>query len=146
MGRIQIFWAFDRQLRIFSVQGQVEVHSVSSLAKATQTCRKSALHMWDFTDGALDFGSQEGNRKLCSGLRWTDPNPSIRTALVCPNELDHGLFRLVHAFAPFNHYPRQLRAFRCLRAANRWLGVCKLCRSMPLSSPPNLRCFQQCTR
>ena len=141
MGTIQLSWAFGRALRIYSVHGEVDAHLLSSWASMTPSSGTGSLHLWDFTCGALRFGPDEGGRELQHGRGGSEAMSIIRTALVCPNELDYGLFRLVHACAPPGHYPRRFRAFRCMRAANRWLGSCRLCRDI---TPPDLKCVHQC--
>jgi hypothetical protein len=106
----------------------------------------STMHMWDFTHGALCFASDEAARQLHNRPTASTHAASwIQTALVCPNELDHGLFRVVSTFGHIGKYPRQIRAFRCIRAAQRWLGACRLCHTRhPERS--RLQCAPRCTR
>lgn len=146
MPAINTFLAFYQTLSIHQVLGEVRVQLLGSRLAHILAFSTSPLHLWDFTHGSLAFEPNEGDRMLGPEFSGLSPAPAgKRTALVCPKELDHGLFRLVHAFAPAGHYPRQVRAFRSMRAAQRWLGTCSLCRNMH-TVQPELGCLQQCSR
>ena len=139
MGTIHSSWALDRAQSIFQVIGEVEAHSVLSRLRQAHAAHTSAMHLWDFTHGAVRYDpaedghcGQEAFSRLHGGL-------GMHTALVCPNELDHGLLRIVRHFGQRGLYPRRLRAFRCMRAAQRWLGACTLCLAKSAPSP-ELRC------
>lgn len=143
---INTILAFHQTLCIHQVLGEVRAQVLESRLAHSLAFSPSPLHLWDFTHGFLAYESNEGGRLLCAEFSGHYPAPTGKqTALVCPNELDHGLFRLVHAFSPAGHYPRQVRAFRCIRAAQRWLGTCTLCRRM-YTIQPELGCFRQCSR
>lgn len=146
MIHIHTYYAFNQALSIFRVQGQVDARTLLSFARQVQSANSmSTMHMWDFTHGALCFAQDEGGRLLHNRPASAQEIACIQTALVCPNELDHGLFRMVSTFGQLWRFPRQIRAFRCMRAAQRWLGACRLCHTRhPERS--NLECASRCTR
>ncbi len=145
MPAINTIVAFHQTLRIHQVLGEVEAQVLESRLAHIRALSPSPLQLWDFTHGSLAYAPNEGGRLLSPENLSHRPAAGKRTALVCPNELDHGLFRLIHAFGPAGQYPRQVRAFRCMRAAQRWLGTCSLCRNMH-TVQPELGCLQQCSR
>jgi hypothetical protein len=146
MPAINTILAFYQTLSIHQVLGEVKAQALEARLAHSLAFSTSPLHLWDFTHGSLAFELDEGGRLLCTDRSGPlAATAGKRTALVCPNELDHGLFRLVHAFAPAGHYPRQIRAFRSMRAAQRWLGTCTLCRRTQ-TIDPELACSRQCGR
>jgi len=147
MTAIHTLQAFDQALCVFRISGPIEAQTLLSLAWQAQSAHPfSPMHMWDFTHAALRFEDNEYDRVLSTQQPVSETGTGcIQTALVCPNELDHGLFRLVHTFCHIGRYPRQIRAFRCMRAAQRWLGACTLCKTMQAQSP-DLKCAQTCSR
>jgi hypothetical protein len=85
--------------------------------------------LWDFSRGSVAFRNDEAGRSIQPGRQGEPSGASTaRTALVCPNELDHGLFRILHVFSALQSYPRELRVFRRKKPAWRWLEVCRWCR------------------
>ncbi|MFO7803177.1 MAG: hypothetical protein R6V55_12865 [Desulfovermiculus sp.] len=148
MTAIHTLQAFDQTLCIFRISGPIKAQTLLSLARQAQSAHPSSpMHMWDFTHGALRFEDNEYDRVLSTTHQPVSETRTggIQTALVCPNELDHGLFRLVHTFSLIGRYPRQIRAFRCMRAAQRWLGACTLCKRMKAQGP-ELKCARTCSQ
>ena len=145
MGNINTVYAFDQALCIFQVTGEVHPEDLMQRMHPVESANRSFMHMWDFSRGALAFQLNEGARFLHQEAKAHPPGPSLRTALVCPNELDHGLFRILQIFGRTKRFPQDVRLFRQMRAAQRWLGACSLCPPGP-ADKPGLSCVGQCTR
>jgi hypothetical protein len=146
MAPIHTLHAFDQSVRIFRITGLIDAHALLSMAWSAQKTPQSSIHLWDFTHGSVRFGTAEGGRSLFSTPAVPlSGGTGIQTALVCPNELDHGLVRIAHVFAHIGSYPRDFRVFRCIRAAQRWLGACRICLRLH-ATKPDLMCAPSCTR
>ena len=139
---------FDNRLRVLIINGEVTEDEILECLPHPDQPGAHDLTLWDFTSGALGFTPDESGGlfvpEMCSGSRNAFPG---KTGLVCPNELDHGVFRLLRVFAPRLQYPDQVRPFRNMRAARRWLGACKLCvQQIPSEKVRSKPCIQHCTR
>ena len=139
---------FDNRLRVLIINGEVTEDEILECLPHPDQPGAPDLTLWDFTSGALGFTPDESGGlfvpEMCSGSRNAFPG---KTGLVCPNELDHGVFRLLRVFAPRLQYPDQVRPFRNMRAARRWLGACKLCvQQIPSEEVRSKPCNKLCTR
>ena len=139
---------FDSRLRVLVISGEVTEAEILEWLPHIGQPGSSLLTLWDFTSGALGFRPDESG-----GLSCLHPPPDIRrvktsrTALVCPNELDHGLFRLLRVFTPQLKFPEEVRLFRNMRAARRWLGACQLCvQQVPIEEVLAKPCVRSCSR
>jgi len=139
---------FNRRLRVLTVSGEITEAEILERLHPAGLVDTSVLSIWDFSSGSLGFGPNEaGGLGGFQAFAADVFGRRSKTALVCPNELDHGLLRLLRVFASRLHYPREIRTFRSMKAARQWLGACRLCvqhHSMEevLSQP----CIRHCTR
>ncbi len=118
---------FDRRLRVLIVSGGVGAADIEQHLQA-RPLEPPIPTFWDFAFGSLNFDPDElGGLPIPRIAAPVHAGDQPRTALFCPNELDHGLLRILRVFAQTLHYPEQIRLFRNRRAARRWIGACAIC-------------------
>jgi hypothetical protein len=119
---ISISYDRARDLTVFTAAGEL-----------TYAEQLAALH--DFYDGnptanvLWDFRSIEGNRISTDELnkiivfikKRENKRPHGKTALVSTSDLDFGMSRVSQAYADIHELPWQLRAFRSMDEALKWL-------------------------
>lgn len=134
--------AFNNCLRIVTVSGTISVQDIRKHIHDPESSEEIRLCLWNFQSGALKFECQES-----WGLPRTGQPPVARgqlpakTALFCPNELDHGLFRILREFVFFLQFPAQVRVFRNFQAARRWLELCRHCLHGLSAQNAQAQCF-----
>lgn len=145
MGKIIKQYELEESLCLFTVLGQVTSEDILHRIKVPSIRDLDKIVLWDFTEGNMSFYP---NRGLPSRENYFPRNQkNERTALVCPKELDYGLAKILKVFSEVYHFPLEIRVFRNMKAASRWLGVCKLCFEQQLKSKvSNLPCLQNCSR
>jgi hypothetical protein len=148
MSQILTSHEFNRRLRVLTVSGEITEAEILNRVQPPAFVESSVLTLWDFSSGSLCFGPNEaGGLEGFQDFAAEVLGRRSKTALVCPNELDHGLFRLLRVFASRLHYPREIRTFRNMKAARRWLGACRLCvQQISLEEALAKPCLRTCSR
>lgn len=129
MANINTTHELQRRLRVLTIRGAISAADIEQCLQAGHL-ESSILTIWDFASGSLRFDPDEAGGLSIRPAAVSGPRQTrhpVRTALFCPNELDHGLLRILRVFARTLHYPEQIRLFRNKRAARRWIGACAIC-------------------
>jgi len=114
---------------ILSIEGEIPAEAIQDAVRGHLASATAKCLLLDFSQGAVAFRNDEGGRSIQrSNQGGSSGRTTPKTALVCPNELDYGLFRILQVFSPMQSYPHALRVFRQAKPAWRWLEVCRWCR------------------
>lgn len=129
MKRIRVSTRLNELVWILSIEGEVAAEAIQAAVRGHLASATAKCLLLDFSKGAVAFRNDEGGRSIQpSHQGGSSGRPAPKTALVCPNELDYGLFRILQVFSPMQSYPHDLRVFRQAKPAWRWLEVCRWCR------------------
>jgi hypothetical protein len=128
MGHVTQRYALSKTLCVFTVEGELTMQQILQTLRSASSLVPAHLVLWDFTHGTLRFNlSREPQGPLNSPSGSKPSAANGKTAVVCPKELDFGLYRILQVFSVVHNYPTGLRIFRKMKRASRWLGLCDIC-------------------
>lgn len=136
---------FDNALCVFAVSGEVSATEILREIRIADFAAQSTILLWDFSRGSVRWGTEAPWPAMPAQTLYRQFS-GLKAAIVSPNELDYGLYRILQVFKTVWHFPSELRIFRSNKAGRRWLGACRLC-SQQLSPDQvqNKPCFARCS-
>ena len=109
-------------LTIVTVEGAVSAHQVRQQIVGFLTGEPTQLVIWDIRRGSISGISADDIRMLVSaGAPHADRRRGGRTAIVCFHDVDFGVSRMFEIVAELQHIPFEIKVFRQMDAATRWL-------------------------
>lgn len=121
-------------LTVYTVHGEIDQADFCAAIAESSSKAGTGLVLFDFSSGALAYQEKlqapdEPQPTFPSESDLEVGKDAPKTALLAPNEIDYGLARLLLACSHTLRFPRQVRTFRSMSAAMRWLGACRLCQA-----------------
>jgi hypothetical protein len=123
MGHITSSLEAENDLTVVTVVGKVDAEQVLRQIISFLTGEPTQLVLWDFREGSLaDLSRADLQRIVKRGAPFADRRKGGRTAIVCSREVDYGLSRMFQSFASVQHIPFEIKVFRDIQEARKWLS------------------------
>jgi hypothetical protein len=122
MGNITNVLMKEKDLRVFTVTGEVTAEQVLEQILTVVVAEPTQFVLWDIRAGDLSSLSGMDARMIVERARpYVDLRKGGRTAIVCPKDLDYGISRMIENLAEVLQFPFEILVSRSMEEATAWL-------------------------
>jgi hypothetical protein len=112
-----------KNLTIFTVEGSLTFDEQITTLQEFYSADPTANVLWDFRGHKGNRISSEEVQKIISLVKsYGNKRPKGKTALVSNKDLDFGLSRVSEAYANIENLPWEIRSFRSMDEALKWIN------------------------
>jgi hypothetical protein len=111
-----------RDLTVFTVEGELTFDAQMTTLKEFYSGVPTANVLWDFRAiEGIRVSSKELYEIILFIKRHKSKRPQGKTALVSSKDIDFGLSRVSQAYADYEKLPWEMKAFRSMKEALKWI-------------------------
>jgi hypothetical protein len=111
-----------RDLTVFTVEGELSFEEQVEVLRIFYGGDPTTNVLWDFRNITGNRIQSEEASEIVSFIKRNEAKrPSGKTALVVSTDLDFGLSRVSQAYGESEGLPWEIRAFRSMESAYRWI-------------------------
>jgi hypothetical protein len=112
----------DVDLTIFTVSGETTFDDIWDQTRAFFGGKSSKLALWDFTSGTVAPISNLDDKEIARRVRVIRAGGKRgKGAILAPENIDYGTGRAFQVFSEFKDFPFEIKVFRDMAAAKKWL-------------------------
>lgn len=122
MGTIKMTYDLPKDLTLVKAEGGLTSTDFASWAATYISKGTTGLILWDLVGADMCKLSSSEIRSIVTRSKGYVPK-GAKTAFVFKRPCDFGVGRMLEAYSELDERPSELRAFRSMADAKKWLGI-----------------------